>query len=85
MVLAQDVTDARTFTCADRAQRGRRQHFLLVHDDERRVVLDAGARVERAHEVFGLFTRRRRAVRAESEPFVETVPRAPRPPAAGRS
>ena len=55
-VLAQDVADARTFTCADRAQRGRRQHLLVVHDDERRVVLDARARVECAHEVFDLFS-----------------------------
>src|SRR5207253_11210964 len=63
VVVAQDATERRALAGAESI----RVRLVVVHDDERRVVLDAGAPVERADEVVDLLTGGRR----QSERFVE--------------
>ena len=63
-VLAQEVADARAVTSADG---GGIVCLAGMLDDERRVVLDARAAVERADQIVDLLARRRR----QAEPLVE--------------
>jgi hypothetical protein len=53
-VLAKDVSQARALAPADVDERRRGQRFLLVHDDQLGVVLDARAQVDGADEVLRL-------------------------------
>jgi hypothetical protein len=73
VVLAEDVADARAVPGTDRPQRGRRERWASVDDDEVGVVLDPLAEIERPDEVVDLLAGRPRSSRAQPELLVEVV------------
>jgi hypothetical protein len=72
-MLAQDPAEARALARAEGVGVG----LVVVLDDERRVVLDAGAAVERPDQVVDLLARRGRQAKAlveEADPFDDRAP-----------
>src|SRR5438309_211021 len=68
-VLAQDVADTGSLSGAEQVH----VRLLVVDDDQVRVVLDAGPRTDRAHQVLGLLARRPGCARAEPELLVKAA------------